>query len=146
MLFLAVAPNALSQTPPATEQKQPPQTEWMIRDESGVLRSYNKAQIEELKKQGAIFPLELGCPVDYSDIDAEKAASKEHRRKMKDEIIPLKHQYEQELYYRQRAQKRLQETCGAANTVNPSGYVSFEEITRKACDVIGEVCMPVKHW
>jgi hypothetical protein len=116
----------------------------------------SKKTLDDLAKQG-ITPVVVppGCRADYSDIDAEQKDSDARRRAMRDTVIPLKHQYEQELYYKDRRAKRHQETCGkepppslgkALSPAFNADKPDLVDMTRKACEVIGEICKPVKHW
>jgi len=115
----------------------------------------NKA-LQELAKQGIIVTRVPGCRADYSDIEAEERESDARRRAMRDTVIPLKDQYEQELYYKDRRAKRYEEMCGKTTiAIDSSEAIDLKfqplipervDMTRKACKAIGVVCKPVKHW
>jgi hypothetical protein len=156
----ALAPIALAQAP----EQSPSQSDRGRKCTVYVLGPLDAKKREELEKQD-FGSLPQGCCVDSSDIAAEKKASDEHLRQMqrRGEVIPLQHQYEQELYYEDRTARQYEEACGKppARTVDPNADPNVEwkfskptdwkptdmtEMAKKACKAIGVVCKPVKHW
>ena len=141
-----LSPAALSQTPPSGDCEKPayaPAPYVQPTDEKS--RELLKKQLEFLSAGADRLP---DCQVNYCDIDAEQRASNEYfRRKLKGQVIPLQHQYEQEFYYRDRRARRHEETCGKLpKRENITGKPDPTEMTMQACEAIGVVCKPVKHW
>jgi len=155
ILAFALAPIAMAQAP----QQSPSQPDRGRKCTVYVVGPLDPKKREELEKQDFGSPPQ-GCCVDSSDIAEEKKASDEHLRQMqrRGEVIPLQHQYEQELYYDDRFAKRREEQCGKppARTVDPDVDPNVEwkfsqptdmiEMAKKACKAIGVDCKPVKHW
>jgi hypothetical protein len=155
VLAFVLAPIALAQAP----EQSPSQPDRGRKCTVYVAGPLDARKREELEKQD-FGSLPQACCVDNSDIAAEQKASDEHLRQMKrrEEVIPLQHQYEQELYYEDRRAKRYEETCGKqpARTVDPdvdpnvqwkfSKPTDMIEMAKKACKAIGVDCKPVKHW
>jgi hypothetical protein len=167
MLMLVASPAAISQNPP----NEAPDAYITIGTPDGLLRMpveegldesgqierkvivppqvlQNETLIDSLRKQGLTPTLGQNprpiCNVDYSDIDAERKASETRLRVIKDKVIPLQHQYEQELYYWDRREKRFEEKCGVRK---PSEWDQRRiDMTKKACKAIEVECKPVKHW
>jgi hypothetical protein len=168
VLILVAAPAAVSQTPP----KNGADLEIILENLEGLTEPYNgyeavnengqvekrivvppevfrnERQMESLRKQG-LTPV-LGprpvpdCSADYSDIDAEQKESDSRLRAMRDRVIPLQHQYEQELYYRDRREKRYEEKCGKQKRADWDQRNL--DMTKQACKAIEVACKPVKHW
>ena len=180
LLAFAAAPAVVSQTPPRDQGDLEIVLEtpeglfkpfvYEMRNDKGEIekRVYvppeilkNEKAMDSLRKQG-LTPVPgsvvggPSCEVDYSDIAAEQKASDARLRQMRrrEEVIPLQHQYEQELYYKDRYAKRREEQCGKSPAPKPGGVkkrllpesVDLDEMTRKACQAIDVVCKPVKHW
>jgi len=145
MAGLALAPAAVAQAPPVAlvpRLESPRQVEIP----PGSALFLTEKELEEFKETGIPPNRQPSCPVDYSEIEAEKQVSDEHLRQMKRklEVIPLKDQYEQELYYQDRRAKLYEKTCGngAKYTIRPEPT----GMTWKACEIIAADCKPVKHW
>lgn len=150
---LLLSPAAMSQTPPPAGQKEKGQ---VLVDRRVFLDANGKpvegeARERILQQLRALDPSNVNpptvCEADYSDITAEKTASDEHFRAMRGKVVPLQHQYEQELYYRDRRAKRYEETCGRPpKRKGVTGMPDPNEMTMQACKAIGVVCKPMKHW
>jgi hypothetical protein len=164
VLAFLVAPAALSQTPP--DKAPGPKIAIEAPDGNAFLPGYetldengqiekrvvvppevlqNQKLLESLRNQGFTpVPGPPPCIADYSDIHAEQRASDARLRTMKGTVIPLQHQYEQELYYRDRMEKRTVEKCGALK--RSEWDQRRGDMTKKACEAIEVECKPVKHW
>jgi len=155
ILALVLAPIALAQAP----EQSPSQLDRGRKCSVYVAGPLDAKKREELEKLD-FGSLPQACCADSSDIVAEKKASDEHLKQMqrRGEVIPLQHQYEQELYYDDRFAKRREEACGKqpARTAGPNVDPDIEwkfskptdmiEMAKKACKAIGVDCKPVKHW
>lgn len=118
-----------------------------------VGRSMKVADILKLLQEGKLVrslrtvPTQPpSCTVDYAEITAEKKASDDRLRQMqrRGDIIPVLHQYEQEMYYEDRRNRLYVKTCG-----KPRGeeYRSLQTgMNQRACAALGVVCKPRKHW
>lgn len=142
---LLLSPAAVSQTPPSSD------CEKAVYAPMPYVQALDEKSREQMKRQLEALSADAGppthCQPNYCDIDAEKRASDDYfRRKLKGQVVPLQHQYEQELYYRDRRGKRYEETCGKLPKWDTAGGVDPTEMTMKACKAIGVVCKPVKHW
>jgi hypothetical protein len=171
VLFALLSGAAAGQTPPAVEwekpvelfavpggplvvedaQKLPPSGKLNVMVEGGPAGSMSVSDVLDHIRQGRrVWLLNFKsttptCDVDYSEIDAEKKASDERKRQMdrRGDIIPLHHQYEQEMYYEDRRNRIYEKTCG-----KPTRNYNADrpDMRKRACDVLGVVCKPVKHW
>jgi hypothetical protein len=177
---LVLAPVALAQAPPqpgqaigpsavfalpdgplTLEQVQrlPPDARLMVVTPDGVAGPRNAEDVLKLLREGKEVrslrsTQRVGCePPEYAEIRAEQTASNEKLLKMqrRGEIIPLQHQYEQELYYRERFAMVREAKCGKTPTPDPEvgAWVPqppMPDMTLKACRAIAPDCQPRKHW
>lgn len=130
-------------------QKLPPD-EVLTVVADNIVRTMKVADILKLLREGELvrslrtIPTRASpCKVDYSEINAEKKASDDRLRQMqrRGEVIPVLHQYEQEMYYEDRRDRLYEKTCG-----RPREDEFTNDMRRKACGALGAVCKPRKHW
>ncbi len=164
IFVLLLSPAAMSQTPEPDNKgdgkelvlKMPDDRQLFLKapDDGRVLvpvppgGSIDEGVLKELQGAGLTPVPWYACDVDYTDIDAEEKVSDERFRALRGKVIPLQHQYEQELYYQDRRAKRFEKTCGkqSERQAKYSNTPKRDDMTVKACEVIGVVCKPVKHW
>jgi len=146
-----LAPYQSVPIPPGSEKSLstlPPDARLLIEVDS-IVRIVRPAELQELLREGKqVRPGPPPCRVDYSKVDAEKKASDQHLREMKrrGEAVPVIHQFEQEMYYEDRRTKLYEKTCGKPATTAPLTRETPPDMRKKACEALGAVCKPVKHW
>ena len=118
--------------------------------ERGPAGSMSAADVlEQMRKGKRVWQLRRdavpSCDPDYSEVVAEQRASDERLRQMarRGDVIPLQHQYEQEMYYEDRRKQVYEKSCGRPLR-NPASCKA--DMRQKACEVLGVICKPVKHW
>lgn len=132
-------------------QKLPPSGKLDVMVEGGPTGSMSAADVLDQMRQGKrVWSLGFKsssppCDVDFSEVDAEKKTSDEHKRQMerRGEVIPLQHQYEQEMYYEARRNQIFEQTCGKRSSDPGSRPIDMRQ---KACAIVAKDCKPRKHW
>jgi hypothetical protein len=144
-VFAAGAPLILEDV-----EKMDPSLRLNVVVERGAAGAMAAADVlEQMRRGKRVWPLRAdpapSCDPDYSEVVAEKRISDERLRQMerRGDVIPLQHQYEQEMYYEDRRKQVYEKACGKPSR-NPSTCKT--DMKQKACEVLGVVCKPAKHW
>lgn len=132
-------------------QKLPPSSELKVVVEGGPAGSMLVSEVLEHMRQGKrVRMLDFKspsppCEVDYSEVDAEKKASDERKRLMdrRGELVPLQHQYEQEMYFEERRTQVFERACGKRSSDPVSRPIDMRQ---KACAIVAKDCKARKHW